>query len=173
MWPHVEMATAAVWGQPTDRARELETQCKAVAEKSHALCNVRPVSSEDQGLNSQKQDSSMCGVGRELEATCGAELQPGEYVDGVREAIVEKQRQVRQAIERLKEEIENLVARGTGEKANGEPEWLRRYASILPTTKFYNDFVSKWMATGAEAAAGGPARRSGRARASSSTCSRS
>eukprot|EP00405_Crypthecodinium_cohnii_P038512 CAMPEP_0206537006 /NCGR_PEP_ID=MMETSP0325_2-20121206/7080_1 /ASSEMBLY_ACC=CAM_ASM_000347 /TAXON_ID=2866 /ORGANISM="Crypthecodinium cohnii, Strain Seligo" /LENGTH=752 /DNA_ID=CAMNT_0054034311 /DNA_START=132 /DNA_END=2387 /DNA_ORIENTATION=- len=143
LWPSIGQS-AKVWNSPLNFVMDLEDECKAVAAQTLASCQRQPLLSSNATLNSESEVTSLCEAGKTLQNSCSAEQLSESYVTGVREAIEGRQTAVKEWIQNLKMELENLSDPKGSESVAGEPEWLRRFSGILAKTQFYQDFVAQW-----------------------------
>lgn len=152
LWPNVKgEGQEKRWASSERYAQELKAECSDVASATSSMCRAPTGGAAvDAQLNATKQLTDMCEASKSLQQLCQRTAAPSSYVDNVREAVDEKQRNVREWLQKLKTELNELANSGvdsageTGNIGKGEPEFLRRFTSVLNSTTFYKDFVEDW-----------------------------
>lgn len=152
LWPNVKgEGQEKRWASSERYAQELKAECSDVASATSNMCRAPAGgAAADAQLNATKQLTDMCEAGKSLQQLCQRTADPSSYVNNVRDAVDEKQRNVREWLQNLKTELNELANSGvdcageTGNVGKGEPEFLRRFTSVLSSTTFYKDFVEDW-----------------------------
>jgi len=163
VWP--TLSEEKKWSGPARYIEDLESECQAVAQSATNICPspaasaaggaYTPTPTQDPNFSEKSEVDAMCKQGLTLKTMCKTE-KSAVYVADVRRLVQERQASVKSWLQKLRRELDELADSGVdaahekGNIENGEPEYLRRFMSILNSTRFYKDFVQDWSIESAD-----------------------